>query len=107
MLAHSFDRFYVITKFILPTLDNLKLSHLKYDKECKYICHLDDQDNDQVKQNIKDLLSYCAKLRLYMAFDKIQIKACNNTAHQVLKNEVGLILPKFPKGQKSKRGILA
>ena len=25
MLAHSFDRFYVVTKFILPTVDNLKL----------------------------------------------------------------------------------
>ena len=25
MLAHSFDRFYVITKFVLPTLDDLKL----------------------------------------------------------------------------------
>ena len=37
MLAHSFDRFYVVTKFILPTLDDLKLSPIKYDKECKYI----------------------------------------------------------------------
>ena len=37
MLGHSFDRFYVVTKFILPTLDNLKLSPIKYNKECKYI----------------------------------------------------------------------
>ena len=37
MLAHSFDTFYVVTKFILPTLGNLKLSPIKYDKECKYI----------------------------------------------------------------------
>ena len=29
MLAHSFDRFYVVTKFILPTLDDLKLSPIK------------------------------------------------------------------------------
>ena len=32
ILAHSFDRFYVVTKFILPTLDNLKLSPIRYDK---------------------------------------------------------------------------
>ena len=56
MLAHSFDGFYVVTKFILPTLDDLKLSPIKYDKEYKYICDLDDQDNEQIKQNIKDLL---------------------------------------------------
>ena len=29
MLAHSFDRFYVVTKFILPTLDELKLSPIR------------------------------------------------------------------------------
>ena len=37
MLAHSFDRFYVVTKFILLTLDDLKLSPIRYNKECKYI----------------------------------------------------------------------
>ena len=33
-----------------------------------------------------------------MAFYKIQIKACNSTAHHILKNEVDLILPKFYEG---------
>ena len=41
MLAHSFDRFYVVTKFILPTLDDLKLSPIGYDKDCKYLWDLD------------------------------------------------------------------
>ena len=83
MLAHSFDRCYVVTKFILPSLDDWKLSPIKYDKECKYIQNLDDQDHEQIKQNIKDLLLYCAKLRPYMAFYKMQIKACNATAHHI------------------------
>ena len=30
-----------------------------------------------------------------MAFYKMQINACNVRAHQMLKNEVDLILPKF------------
>ena len=107
MLGHSFDRFYVVTKFILPMLDGLKLSPAKYNKECNYLHSLDDQNNDQVKENIKDLLSYCAKLRPYMAFYKMQIKACNKTTHHILKNKVDLILPKFPEGQKSKRGIFS
>ena len=42
MLAHSFDRFYVVTKFVLWTLDDLKLSPIRYHKECKYIWNLDD-----------------------------------------------------------------
>ena len=37
----------------------------------------------------------------------MQIKAPNNTVHHILKNEVDLILPKFPDRQKSKRGIFS
>ena len=68
-----------LTKFILPTLDDLKLSPIEYDKECKYISRLDDQNDDNIKQNIKDLLLCCAKLRPCMAFYKIQINSHNNT----------------------------
>ena len=68
MLAHSFERFYVVTKFILPTLDDLRLSPIKYDEECKCIQDLADQNDEKIKQNIKDLLLYCTKLRPYMAF---------------------------------------
>ena len=107
MLAHSFDRFYVVTKFILPIVDDLKLSPVKYNKECNYLHKLDDRDNNQVKENIGDLPSYCAKLRPYMAFYQMQINACNKTAHHILKNEVDLILPEFPKGRKSKRRIFS
>ena len=52
MLANSFDRFYIVTKFSWPMLDDLKLSPIKYDKECYYILNLDDQDNNQIKENI-------------------------------------------------------
>ena len=105
MLAHSFDRLYVITKFILPTLDKLKLSPICYDKECKYIGDLDDQNNEQIKQNIKDLLLYCNKLRQFMVFYKMQIRAHNAKVDHILKNEVYLILPKFYMEQRCKRGI--
>ena len=47
MLAHSFDRLYVVAKFILPTLDDLRLSPIKCDKECKYIQDLDDQNDEK------------------------------------------------------------
>ena len=47
MLVHSFDRFYVAIKFILPTMDDLRLSEIKNDKKCKYLSDLDDNDNKQ------------------------------------------------------------
>ena len=105
MLAHSFDRFYVITKFDLPTLDDLKLSPIKYDKECNYLRNLDDEDNNQIEQNIKDLLFYCSKVRPFMALYRMQISAHSLTAHRILKNEVNLFLPKFQKEHRNKRGI--
>ena len=105
MLAHSFDRFYVVTKFILPMKDHLKLSLINYDKDCIYLNNLDDDDNKQIKTNIKDLITYCVKLRPHIAFYKMQMNACNKTVHHILKNEVDIPLPKFPDGRKSKRGV--
>ena len=105
MLAHSFDRFYIITKFILPTLDGLKLYPIKYAKECQYLRNLDNEDDDRIKQNIKDLLFYCAKLRPFMSLYKMQITAHNLIANKILKNEVDLILPKFQPQRRNKRAI--
>ena len=42
-----------------------------------------------------------------MAFYKMQMNACYKTAHNILKNDVYLILPKFPEDRKSKRRISA
>ena len=66
MLAHSFDRFYVITKFILPSLDDLKLYPIKYDKECQYLRNLDDGDDDRIKQNIRLTLLLCKNKTIYV-----------------------------------------
>ena len=37
MLVHSFDRFYVVTKFILPTIEDLKLSIINFDETWGYL----------------------------------------------------------------------
>ena len=81
MFAHLFDRFYAITEFMLPMMDDLKLSPINYDKECKNLDDLDDYDNGEIKTCIKDLITYCVKLRPYMAFCKIQINGHNKTIY--------------------------
>ena len=52
-------------------MDDLKLSPINYDEDCKYLNNLDDNDNGQIKTNIKDLIIYWIKLRPYMAFYKM------------------------------------
>ena len=37
MLGHSFDIFYVITKFMLPMIGDIKFSRLNFDDTCAYI----------------------------------------------------------------------
>ena len=37
MLTHSFDRFYIITKFILSSIGDIKFSNLKFDYSCLYM----------------------------------------------------------------------
>ena len=36
MLTHSFDRFYVVTKFVLPMIGDLKFFKLHFDYTCAY-----------------------------------------------------------------------
>ena len=36
-LSYSFDRFYVVTKFILPTSEDIKISSITFDMECSYL----------------------------------------------------------------------
>ena len=37
MLAHSFDRFYVVREFILPSIQDLKFSNISYDGTFTYL----------------------------------------------------------------------
>ena len=38
-LSHSFDRFYIVTKFELPKKQDLKLVRFGFDFECSYANH--------------------------------------------------------------------
>ena len=37
MLAHLFDRFYIVTKFMLPSMGDIKFSKLNCDHTCTYM----------------------------------------------------------------------
>ena len=73
MVAHLFKRFYVVTKFILPTMHGLKLSPINCDRECRYLENLDDNINKEIKTHIKDSVTYCIKVRPYMVFTKCRL----------------------------------
>ena len=81
MLAHSFNRFYAVTTFILPTIEDVKLSKLNFNSNCEYLKKSDKENNAEARQNILDLIAYCRNIRPHVYFYKQQIASLNETAH--------------------------
>ena len=92
MLAHLFDRVYVVTKFILPFIVDLKFSNLNYDNTCAYMDNKDAQSTETRKYML-DLRTFCKKIEPFVIYYKRLIKSYNHTAHNILENEINLILP--------------
>ena len=86
MLAHSFDRFYVVKKFILPLIRDLKFSNLNYDNTCAYLDNINAQ-NTETKKYMQDLRTFCKKIEPFVVYYKRLIKSYNNTAHNILEND--------------------
>ena len=106
MLAHSFDRFYVVTKFILPLVNDLNFSPVDFDAKCSYLNqHLSRYQN--AKQHVSNLKMYCEYIVPFIDFYRKQISSYNYTAHKILMNEMYLILPNLAKDRKEKRIVTA
>ena len=100
MLSHSFDRFYIVTKFELPKTKDLRLATFKFDFECSYTNHTSSNTN------YAKLLKYCMKIALYAQHYQRQIQYYNPTAYDTLRNDIGKILPKFPTDNRQKCGAI-
>ena len=87
MLCHSFDRFYVVTKFELPKVEDLRLTTVQFDSKCSYLI----ARNHIQSSYFSKLLAYCQKILPYVEFYKKQINDYNCTAYGSLSNEIGLI----------------
>ena len=83
MLAYSFDRTHVVTKFILPSVGDLSFSKLNYMITHAYLDDRNIGDAD-TKKYMLELIAFCKNIDPYMSYYKRQIKSYNNTAHNIL-----------------------
>ena len=60
MLSHSFDRFYVVTKFEMPKVKELKVTTFTFDLTCKHL--------NNPKSYIHHYLKHCQKIAPYVKF---------------------------------------
>ena len=74
MFTHSFDRFYVVTKFILPSIGDLKFSNLNYDKMGAYLESKNAQ-NMETKKIMLDFRTFCKKIEPFVVYYKRLIKS--------------------------------
>ena len=60
MLTHSFDRFYVVTKFEMPKIEDLKLTTFSFDLTCNYL--------NSEKTFMQQYLKHCRRIAPYVQF---------------------------------------
>ena len=98
MLAHSFNRFYMVAKFGLPKVEDLRITTVDFDSRSSYLARNDTQKNSYYTK----LLKYCLKIVSYIEFYKKQIEYYDHTAYEILTHEIGLILSTFPMDNRPK-----
>ena len=99
VLVHSFDRFYVLTKFILPTIVDLRFSKLDLDDTCEYMDNKYAQ-NTESRKYMLDLKTVCKKIEPFAVYFKRLINSSNNTVQKIFEKEIELLLPQVQSRQK-------
>ena len=92
---HSFDRFYIITKFILPSIGDIGFSYLTFDDSCSYMNKEYTPNTDSSK--IKEFKTYCNKLKPFVSYYFKLIKSYNSTVYDIIENKIKPLLPKRPR----------
>ena len=99
MLACSFDRFYVVTKFMLPMIGYLKFSKLDFDDTCVYMKN-EYAQNTESRRYMLELIAFCNKVRPFVTYYDKLIISYNNTVHNILEKEIKFSLPQVKRKQK-------
>ena len=92
-----------MTNFELPNVEDLQFDDIPYDAEC---AHLDNPKPGQSIGMIKEVKHYCVKIAPHINYYRKQIAYHNQTATDILTNELAIILPTFLKQDRQERGII-
>ena len=96
MLAHSFDRLYVVTRIEIPKVSDLNLTVFQFDYNCSHVTHIEKDTKFKIPSTIKDMFKvYCKNIIPYMYLYKHQVEYYEKTVYNILEKDIGMILPKF------------
>ena len=113
MLAHWFNRFYIVMKFMLPSVKDIKFPNLNFDESCtyinkKYAPHTDSSKylsapHTDSSKYLSELQTYCNKIKPFVSYYSKLIVSYNTTVHNILVNEIRPLLPQI---SKQKHGLI-
>ena len=96
MLAHLFDRFYVVTRIEIPKVSDLNLTVFQFDYNCSHVAHIEKDTKFKIPSTIKDMFKvYCRNIIPYMYLYKHQVEYYEKTVYNILEKDIGMILLKF------------
>ena len=96
MLAHLFDRFYVVTRIEIPKVSDLNLTVFQFDYNCSHVTNIEKDTRFKIPDMIKDMFSiYCKNIIPYMYLYKHQVEYHEKTVYNILEKDIGMILPKL------------
>ena len=96
MLAHSFGRFYVVTRIEIPKVLDLNLTVFQFDYNCSHVTHIEKDTKLKIPSTIKDMFKvYCRNIIPYMYLYKHQVEYYEKMVYNILEKDIGMILPKF------------
>ena len=92
MLAHLFDRFYIVKKFMLLSIGDIKFSKLNFDHTCMYM-NKEYAPNMDSRKYLRELKTYCNKIKPFVSHYNKLIQSYNITLYNILENEIKTLLP--------------
>ena len=96
MLAHLFDRFYVVTRIEISKVLDLNLTVFQFHYNCSHVTHIEKDTKFKIPSTIKDMFKvYCRNIIPYMYLYKHQVEYYEKTVYNILEKDIGMILPKF------------
>ena len=96
MLAHSFGRFYVVTRIEIPKVSDLNLTVFQFDYNCSHVAHIEKDTKFKIPSTMKDMFKvYCRNIIPYMYLYKHEVEYYEKTVYNILEKDIGMILPKF------------
>ena len=96
MLAHLFDKFYVVTRIEIPKVSDLNLTVFQFDYNCSHVTNIEKDTEFKVPSTIKNMFKvYCKNIIPYMYLYKHQVEYYEKMVYNISEKDIGLILTKF------------